>query len=509
MSKQFSSTIAGAAILITGVGLVSKGFGFLREIVYANNFGLQTNFDSYLVGAVLPITLNTSIIYLAQNFFIPTYHKKLHEGKERSINFLASSFWLFLLLSTCVSIILYISSPLIISSYLTHKNPQVYEAVLQIFRIFIFTIPLNAGFAILSSYFQAEYNFKSPALSTLFQNIIIILLVVLFTKTIGVLAIPIGYLIGTALQLFYLIYLLKGRKELLAFRLFSEIGELKIADKTFLTIVFVEIINQLYILVDRYFFGSVDTGGIAALNYAFILFALPISIFSLALSTAIFPKLSQAFGSKDNESAEFNYLSGLRINIFLFIPIAMILFLFGDSIIQLFYQRGSYTANDTQLTYAILKLYSISLVFFSSYAIINKVVYGAGLVKQLLIISILVFIAKIVLNFLLVQNYKQNGLALSTTICFIVLSVSCYLVILSKLKFKITKQLLVTISFYLINGIIAYLVSEIFDELFYLPQLLSFFIQIIIFIGVFAVNVILIEPKEYLMIKDTLFRYLL
>ena len=41
MSKKFTSTIAGASILITGVGLISRGFGFIREVVYANNFGLQ------------------------------------------------------------------------------------------------------------------------------------------------------------------------------------------------------------------------------------------------------------------------------------------------------------------------------------------------------------------------------------------------------------------------------------------------------------------------------------
>jgi len=197
MSEKFASTIAGATILITGVGLVSKGFGFLREIVYANNFGLHSNFDIYLIGAVLPITLNTSVIYLAQNYFIPAYHNKLSLGKDKAEKFFSNTFWLFVILAGIFSIILFLISPFLIKSYLTNTNPQVHEAVLKIFNIFLLTIPLNAGFSILSAYFQSEYNFKAPAISSLFQNIIIILLVLVFTGALGVLTIPIGYLFGT------------------------------------------------------------------------------------------------------------------------------------------------------------------------------------------------------------------------------------------------------------------------------------------------------------------------
>ena len=215
MSEKFTSTIAGAAILITGVGLVSKGFGFLREVVYANNFGLQSNFDIYLIGAVLPITLNTSVIYLAQNYFIPAYHNKLSLGKDNAEKFFSNTFWLFVILAGIFSIILFLISPFLIKFYLTNTNPNIHGAVLKIFNIFLLTIPLNAGFSILSAYFQSEYNFKAPALSSLFQNIIIILLVLVFTSTLGVLTIPIGYLLGTAAQFLYLLFLLKNRSRLI------------------------------------------------------------------------------------------------------------------------------------------------------------------------------------------------------------------------------------------------------------------------------------------------------
>ncbi|MDR3626627.1 MAG: hypothetical protein P4L45_07330, partial [Ignavibacteriaceae bacterium] len=64
MAKKFTSTIAGASLLITVVGLISRGMGFIREIIFANFFGLSADYDIYLIGTVLPVAINTIIIYL-------------------------------------------------------------------------------------------------------------------------------------------------------------------------------------------------------------------------------------------------------------------------------------------------------------------------------------------------------------------------------------------------------------------------------------------------------------
>ena len=74
MSRKFTSTVAGASLLLATLGLLSRGIGFIREVVFASYFGLGKNYDIYLVGAVLPITIDTIIFYLVQNYFIPSFH---------------------------------------------------------------------------------------------------------------------------------------------------------------------------------------------------------------------------------------------------------------------------------------------------------------------------------------------------------------------------------------------------------------------------------------------------
>ena len=67
MNQKFTSTIAGASIFISIVGLLSRGLGFIREMIFANNFGLETEFDLYLVGAVLPISIKSVILYIKRD----------------------------------------------------------------------------------------------------------------------------------------------------------------------------------------------------------------------------------------------------------------------------------------------------------------------------------------------------------------------------------------------------------------------------------------------------------
>ena len=95
MKQKFTSTIAGASIFISVIGLLSRGLGFIREMIFANNFGLETEFDLYLVAAVLPITINSIILYIGQNYFIPGFQKSNSVNQEESHKYYNQSFIIF------------------------------------------------------------------------------------------------------------------------------------------------------------------------------------------------------------------------------------------------------------------------------------------------------------------------------------------------------------------------------------------------------------------------------
>ena len=110
MKQKFTSTIAGASIFISLLLLVSRGLGFIREVIFANNFGLEKDFDLYLVGAVLPVTINVIILYIGQNFFVPAFQKIESSATQEAQKYYNQSFILFIGGGTVVALILFVFS---------------------------------------------------------------------------------------------------------------------------------------------------------------------------------------------------------------------------------------------------------------------------------------------------------------------------------------------------------------------------------------------------------------
>jgi putative peptidoglycan lipid II flippase len=488
MNNKFTSTITGASIFISVVGLISRGLGFVREMIFAHNFGLETDFDLYLVGAVLPITINTIILYIGQNYFVPGFQKLNSTDNDAASKFYRNSFLIFVGFGVVVSILLFITSDLIIKLYIGKASTDSIELATNIFRIFILTIPFSTAISIFSALQQAVYEFKYPAISILFLNISLIVLLLLFSSKIGVYIIPIGYVTGTLIQFLFL--LIKSQK-LVKLKVFTSIHRYKISESftglTLIMIIIIEILSQLYSFFDRYFYSEITTGGIAALNYAYIIWLLPITIISLSLATAIFPIITKSLNENSIDQVERIYNENISVNTFIFVPIAFIFFFNGDTLIKIFFERGKFIESSTDMTFNALKYYSISLAFFSVYVVFNKLFYSLNKVKLLLWITVIGIVIKFVFNFLLIQ-YEQNGLALSTSISYIFYFFVSYIMLNITLKISNKAIFIQEFLVHLLNASIAFSSAIIISGVTGSNSLIFNVIFIILFITIYVLN---------------------
>ncbi len=499
MSNKIFSGVAGASFIIIIFSLISKGLGFIREIVFANSFGLTKDFDIYLVGSVVPSIINTGIIYLGQNFFIPSYNKIKSEG-DSGVRYFNNIFWLFVLSGFIIGIIFYFSAGIIVNVYLPNTSSQTKIIAEKIFQIISLTIPLNAGIAIISAYFQAEFKFKTPAVSQLLVNLSIILLTVLFSKEFNVFVIPAAFLIGICLQILYLFIKVRG---ILKINYFTKINIKEIFSffsPTLFAIIIIEILSQMYALSDRFFLKQVDSGGIAAINYAQNLFLLPVSIFSIALSTAIFPRFADKFHNKKEEELKRYISEGLKMNSFISVPVTILFVFFGDLFVTAFYKGGKFTAADCITTFNVLRIFSISLLFYSAYAIFNKVLYGINEIKSLLLLTAGGIFVKIILNFILVKFYKQSGLALSTSITYILFFFGSLLFIFITTKFNFIYSFFKDTTLSLLNGIISLLIIKLLFSGFLFGINLTAVLAILSFLIVYSINSLLLKQNSVALI---------
>ncbi|MGB5892693.1 MAG: lipid II flippase MurJ [Ignavibacteriaceae bacterium] len=504
MNNKFTSTLAGAFIFITILNLFSRGLGFLREVLFANYFGRGIEFDVYLIGAVIPITINTVALFIGQNYFIPAYHKSKSLNPDSTNNFFTVNFFIFILIGLLISIVLYFLSETIIDVYLNTDNNSLKEIAVNIFRLFLITIPFTFAISILTAFEQAEYKFKYPAIGRLFLNITIIPILIIFTDKFGIYTVPIGFIFGIFFQFIYL--LIKGNSRM-NFSFFSTDEKREVfrfLDITIFSIILIETIGQFYLLADRYFFKMVDQGGIASLSYASNLFNLPVSVVSLAFATVIFPKFSENIQTKSFDNLQKNLSDSISANLLFFVPIAFLFFLYGDGIIKLLFERGKFSSSDTLDTFLALKAYAFSLIFYSTYAIFNKIIYAAKFVNSLLLITVTGIVLKIALNFIFVGLWKQNGLALSTSITYLFFFLSSFILVYKKLPIKNQSLFFKELIFHLTNGFFSYIIVQLM--FYYIIPNYNYInlMKILFFLSVYVLNVHLIGNKSLVLVKELL-----
>ncbi|MBS4033797.1 MAG: polysaccharide biosynthesis C-terminal domain-containing protein [Ignavibacterium sp.] len=494
MVKKFTSTVAGGAIFISITGLLSKGLGFFREILFASFFGLQKEFDIYLVGAVLPLTINVIIYYLAQNYLIPAYNNILKSNPEKSDSFIHLNLYLFTAAGILISVLLYFLSNIIVDFYLFQAEIYTKHTASNIFRIFLITIPLQSAISVLSAYMHIKFEFRFPAYSQLILNASFLVFLLILIGDLGIYVIPVGYAISSVFQLGFLVLntkIIYQSKEL-----FSLLRNLRYyLPKALILIILIETIGQLYLLIDRYFYSLVPTGGIAALNYAQITFHLPLSILSVALATVLFPRFSNFISKNSFDELRKSLEESIRINIVLFIPITFILIFFGDLVLKILFERGKFSATDTIITSNVLFYFSISLIFYSIYSVFNKMLYSLGLIKHLLLITIVGILLKVLLNYIFVGDYLQDGLALSSSISYMFFFLASYLLVEKKLSMNKSMNFLYEIIFCSFSAIVAIYIADFIIS--FMPGDIIFSVlKLLLFIFIFSTNLYLVDHSS-------------
>ncbi|MGE5437520.1 MAG: murein biosynthesis integral membrane protein MurJ [Syntrophothermus sp.] len=502
MSKKLTSTIGGASLFLALIGVFSRGIGLIREVVYAGSFGFQKNFDIFLIGSIIPMTVIGVMFYIAQNYYIPLI-LKLKDVENKNIIIL-NNFIFFILINIAIALILFLSADIILNFYIQNLKQNDIKIAKDIFNLHLISIPFAAGSSFIISYLYTKFEYRLPAGSQIIFNLAIIVMIAFFNKSLGIYSIPIGFLLGQLIQLSFLYFFARE------FINFKNIGNIKVFklhmafNSTIIFIILIETFGQFYFIADRYFYKIIREGGVAALNYSFMISQLPIFIFTTALATAIFPKFSSNIADENIDNIRKNVNDSILINIFMFIPITFVFYFYGDVIVSLLLERGKFTSSNSAMTYNVLKYYSLGLFFYGSYAILNKLFYGYGLAKKIFFVTLAAIAVKLIGNYVLVKFMKEEGLALSTSISYIFFFMVSILITnkILKVNLKDSSMLLKKFAFQLLLAVCICYTLELMD----FPHNIYFnFIKMIIFLSTYYASLYFLKEDSVYYIMDLLF----
>jgi putative peptidoglycan lipid II flippase len=215
---------------------------------------------------------------------------------------------------------------------------------------------------------QCYDEFTIPAIAPAVWNVVIIVLLVVlrphFHGNDGVYAYAIAWLAATVVQLLMVAAAL-GRID---FRLQFTIdwGDPRVRQVLVLMLpvsISLGIINLDQLL--NSFFGALIPGGYApaAINQAFRIYLLPQGVFSVAVTTVLFPTLSRFANVRDPSGMRRAIGNGMRQINLLLIPSAALMVVLATPFIRVIYQHSSFTALDTHHASVALFWFAFSLPF--------------------------------------------------------------------------------------------------------------------------------------------------
>jgi putative peptidoglycan lipid II flippase len=265
---------------------------------------------------------------------------------------------------------------------------------------------------ILNSYRQ----FLSGATAPLVYNFVIILFALFATPFLGIEALAWGTVAGAAMMWLVQVPELTFRRT--RYKLALDLGHPGVREIVRLTVPRTLALGavQLIFIVDTYLAAKMEEGSLTALNYAFQLMQLPLGVFSIAISAAVFPTLSsyaaQGLQSKMRDTLQ----TAIRWILFLTLPTVVMMIVLRRPIVNLLFQYGRFGPEARELTQEAFLFYSLGLAGHALIQILARAYYASKDTRTPLALTLVSIGTNIVLSVLLAPLYGINGLALANSI---------------------------------------------------------------------------------------------
>ncbi len=402
--------------------LVSRLFGFLRDMVIAMAFGSSASADAFFVAYRIP---NMQRRILGEGAmaaaFIPVFSETLtQKGEAAAWKMTANLFNILIILLALVSSLILVFSPAVITVFAPGflDEPDKFELTVKLTRWmapYLFFIGL-AAFCM--GILNTLKVFALPAAAPILQNIIMILSVLIIAPQMDepIMGLAIGVLVGGALQL--LIQLPAVIKKGFRFRKtlnFKQEEVVKIA-RLMGPIMLGLAVYEINIMVDTLLASFLPGGSISYLYYGNRLVQLPLGIFAVALAVALLPTLSSQAAKGDLKELVQTVGFSIRLILFVTIPATIGLIILREPIVNTLWERGEFTSSTTEGTAIALLYYSIGLCAYSGIKIIAPAFYSLQDTKTPAKIGIYSMILNMVLNLVLMGPLQHGGLALATSL---------------------------------------------------------------------------------------------
>lgn len=414
-------SLARSSLVVGSLTLLSRVFGFVRDMMIATTLGASIYTDAFFVAFKLPNFLRRLFAEGAFNSaFLPMFAGMLKtEGKEASMQFASEAYsWLFFILCIITTLaIIFMPHLMFILAPGFSDDPVKLELTIALTRItfpyiiFISLVCLQGG--ILNSIDK----FAAVAATPILMNICFIIGLPLFSP-----------FTPTAAHAFAWGVLLAGLVQFLWLYRFCHQANMSPklhfpkftphVKKLFTLIAPAALgagVAQINLMIDLIIASDIHQG-VSYLYYADRIYELPLGVIGIAVATALLPALSKHVRAGAHDEAVKYTNQAIMLVMCFGLPCATALTLIAEPVIAVVFEHGEFSSQDTLLTFPALIAFACGLPAFLLVKIFASCFFAAQDTKTPVRIAIICVLVNLTFNLLLKASFAHVGMAMATSI---------------------------------------------------------------------------------------------
>jgi putative peptidoglycan lipid II flippase len=369
------------AIFAAATGL-SRVLGLFREVVVRRYFGVGGPINAFTVAFQVPNLLRALAADMAlSSAFVPVFSEQLEKGeRERAWRVASTLFWLVLIGLGAITGIFMLAAPWVMSAFDLGPNE---ELAVGLSRVLAPIVVLFGVSGIVVGILNSYEEFSVPALMPVLWNAVIIVSLVVGVPRVegepeGLYVYAAAVLVGTVIQVLTPVWWLRGKDGRLRPVLDLRDPAVKRMFALMLPVTLGIGLINFNLVVNTFFAARFVDPRLApsAIDAAFRIYMLPQGMFSVAVATVLFPRLSRLAARRDEAGFRDTVSLGLRQIGFLLLPASAVAAVLAEPIVRLLYQRGDFTASQTPVVASALAAFALGLTFNGTMLMLNRAFFS-------------------------------------------------------------------------------------------------------------------------------------
>jgi len=416
--KMLKNTTLINVMIVGFMTLVVKGMGFFKEMEVGRSFGLSELIDTFLIASLIPGFINNVFMSSFQNVFIPNY---IAEKKVSSSigSFQSACVIITLGLGIVLSIVAYFFATFFLEDIFGGHTLKYYDLIRDQLYIMLPCILFWSLSSLLGGLLEVNGLFSFSSIYPIITSLVVLMFLFFFKNEFGYKVLALGMVVGSFIEFIYLLVVSIFKKTL------------KLSRPNFVSNNIVLLYRQLPSkigsgfltgttgFVNQFFAAQLVVGSIAALNYGMKIPAFLASILIISIGNVILPYFSDLVHENRVKAYDILYKSILYVFV-LSLCIGCVIFFFSEEIISILFEIGNFSYNDTLVVSKIQKILLVYVPFYICSIIIIKFLTSINKNAYMVYASILNLVLNLVLNYYFARMYSVDGLAIATTIIYVI-----------------------------------------------------------------------------------------